>query len=139
MIIIQILDSIFHKLVVADFITFATFVAFAGIYNNIMSFAIAKTIATALASSRLDYCNSLDHHIAFKDILQLQRVQNCLARVVPRSPRFSRSIPLLKSYNTILYNKEDFYSAKILRKPSSAAHQYQSANRNPISIPNRQQ
>ena len=49
MIVINILDSIFHKLVVAAFITFATFVAFAG-----MSFVIVKTIATALVSSRLD-------------------------------------------------------------------------------------
>ena len=34
---------------------------------------------------------------ANKDIAKLQRVQNCLASVVTRSPRFSRSVPLLKS------------------------------------------
>ena len=62
-----------------------------------MSLFVAKTIATALVSSRLDYCNSLLHNIAIKDITKLQRVQNCLARVVTRSPRFSRSVPLLKS------------------------------------------
>ena len=62
-----------------------------------MSLSVAKTIATALVSSRLDYCNSLLHNIAIKDITKLQRVQNCLARVVTRSPRFSRSVPLLKS------------------------------------------
>ena len=53
--------------------------------------------ATALVSSRLDYCNSLYHNIDLKDILKLQHVQNCLARVVTRSPRFSHSVPLLKS------------------------------------------
>ena len=47
-IIIFILDCIFHKLVVAAFIMFVTFVVFAGI-----------TIATALVSSRLDYCSSI--------------------------------------------------------------------------------
>jgi len=62
-----------------------------------ISLSVAKTIATALVSSRLDYCNSLLYNIAGKDITKLQRVQNCLARVVTRSPRFSRSVPLLKS------------------------------------------
>ena len=45
-----------------------------------LSFAVAKIIATVLVS--LDYCNSLYHNIAFNDILTLQHVQNCLARVV---------------------------------------------------------
>ena len=31
-----------------------------------------------------------------KDIARLQRVQNCLARVVTNAPRFSRSFPILK-------------------------------------------
>ena len=64
-----------HKLVA--FITFVTFVVFAG-----MSFSATKTIATVLVNRRLDYCNSLYHNIALKDILKLQRVQNSLARVV---------------------------------------------------------
>ena len=59
--------------------------------------SVAKTIATALITSSLDYCNSLLYSIASKDILKLQCVQNRLARVVTRSPRFSDSDPLLKS------------------------------------------
>ena len=47
-----------------------------------ISISTAKTISTALISSRLDYCNS--------------RVQNCLASVVLRAPWFSPSLPLLK-------------------------------------------
>ena len=31
-----------------------------------------------------------------KDIARLQRVQNCLARVGTKAPRFSRSVPILK-------------------------------------------
>ncbi|MEG7525511.1 MAG: hypothetical protein M3H12_20910, partial [Chromatiales bacterium] len=62
-----------------------------------ISLSVAKTIATVLVSSRLDYCNSPLYNIASKDITKLQRVQNCLARVVTRSPRFSGSVPLLKS------------------------------------------
>ena len=62
-----------------------------------MSFAVAKTIATARVSSRLDYCHSLYQNIALKSILKLQRVQNYLAKVITRSPRFSHSAPFLQS------------------------------------------
>ena len=96
MIIINILDNIFHKLVVAAFIIFVTFVIFISILYY-MYFAVSKTVASVLVNSRLDYCNSLYHNIALKDILKLQRVQNSLARAVTRSPRFSHSLPLLKS------------------------------------------
>ena len=57
--------------------------------------ALAKQIAVALVTSKLDYCNSLLHKIPAKDLHQLQRVQNCLATIVTKAPRFSRSIPLL--------------------------------------------
>ena len=50
----------------------------------------------ALVSSKLDYCNSLFYNIPGKDIARLQRVQNCLARVVTKAPHFSRSTPILK-------------------------------------------
>ena len=49
--------------------------------RRFLSLSVAKTIATALVSSRLDYCNSLLYNTANKDIAKLQRVQNCLARV----------------------------------------------------------
>ena len=61
-----------------------------------LSLDLAKQIAVALVSSRLDYCNSLFHNMPEKDIARLQRVQNCLARVVTNAPRFSRSVPILK-------------------------------------------
>ena len=64
--------------------------------RRFISLSVAKTIAIALVSSRLSYCNSLLYNTANKDIAKLQCVQNCLARVVTRSPRFSRSVPLLK-------------------------------------------
>ena len=55
----------------------------------------AKRLASALVSSRLDYCNSLLHGVAVRDMLQLQRVQTCLARVVTRAGRFAPSTPPL--------------------------------------------
>ena len=48
-------------------------------------------------SSRLDYCDSLLFGCSEKYKTSLQRVQNCLARVVTRSSRLSESRPLLKS------------------------------------------
>ena len=53
-----------------------------------ISISTAKTISTALISSRLDYCKSLLNNIAKRDLAKLQRAQHCLARVVLRAPRF---------------------------------------------------
>ena len=51
-------------------------------------------------SSRLDYCNSnsLLSGIAETDLTKFQRVLNRLARVVTKSPPFTRSVPLLLGY-----------------------------------------
>ena len=43
--------------------------------RRFLSLSIAKTIATALVSSSLDYCNSLLYNTANKDIAKLQRVK----------------------------------------------------------------
>ena len=59
--------------------------------------ATAISLANDLVSSRLDYSNSLLFGCSEKYITSLQRVQNCLARVVTRSSRLSESRPLLKS------------------------------------------
>ena len=55
----------------------------------------AKAVACALVTSHLDYCNSRLYNLPDRDIERLQRVQNCLARVVCKASRFSRSKPLL--------------------------------------------
>ena len=57
----------------------------------------AKLLATALVSSRLDYCNSLLYGIADIDLTRFQRVQNQLACLMTKSSPFTRSIPLLRS------------------------------------------
>ena len=57
----------------------------------------AKLLASALVSSRLDYCNSLLYGIADIDLTRLQHVQNQLARLVTKSPPFTHSIPLFRS------------------------------------------
>ena len=47
--------------------------------------------------SRLDYCKSLLSGIAETDLTKLRRILNCLARVVTKSPPFTRSVSLLLS------------------------------------------
>ena len=79
-----------RKHVAAVFAISANFAIFASISQ------FAQTIATALVSCRLNYCNSLLYNTANKDIAKLQHVQNYLARVVMRSHNFSHSVPLLK-------------------------------------------
>ena len=69
-----------------------------------LSLDLAKHIAVALVSSKLDYCNSLFHNMPEKDIARLQRVQNCLARVVTNAPRFSRPVPILKQLHWLPVN-----------------------------------
>jgi len=90
---ILISENIFLWHIVAAFIIFVSVAVFGAVFL----FQSPKTIATALITSRLDYCNPLLYNIAYKDIVKLQCVQNCLARFVARSPRFSHSVPLLKS------------------------------------------
>ena len=59
--------------------------------------SVAETIATPLIGSKLDYCNSVLFNVTEKEISKLQGVQNCLARVVTKSPRFCHITPPLKS------------------------------------------
>ena len=59
--------------------------------------SVAKAIASSLIGSELDYCNSVLFNVTEKEISKLQGVQNCLARVVTKSPRFCHITPLLKS------------------------------------------
>ena len=56
----------------------------------------AKLLVNALASSRLDYCNSGLSENTESDLTMLQRVLNCLACVVTKSLPFIRSVPLLR-------------------------------------------
>ena len=72
--------------------------------NHFIPLSIAKTISNALISSRLDYCNSLLNNVAKQDLSKVQRVQNCLARVVLRASRFSPSPPLLKQLHWLPVN-----------------------------------
>jgi len=50
--------------------------------RRIQPFPVAKSIASSIVGSRLDYANGALFGIPVRNIHRLQRVQNCLARVV---------------------------------------------------------
>lgn len=70
-----------------------------------LSLPTAKAVANALVCSKLDYCNSLLYGVAEKELARLQRVQNCLARVVFKAPRFCHITPLLKKLHWLPVQK----------------------------------
>ena len=51
---------------------------------------------SGIVSGKLDYRTSFFHNMPEKDITRLQRVQNCLARVITKAPRFTRYVRILK-------------------------------------------
>ena len=55
------------------------------------------SLANALVSSRLDYCNSRLTGINKSNMLKLQRVQNSLARAITNTSKFEHITPVLKS------------------------------------------
>ena len=64
-------------------------------YSPVILELTCDTSDLNLSTSHLDYCNSLLYNLPDRDIERLQRVQNCLARLVCKASRFSRSKPLL--------------------------------------------
>ena len=64
---------------------------FANLYNLphirwFLSFDVSVMVANALVSSRLDYCNSLFCSLSYRNITQLNNIQNCLAHFVSGTP-----------------------------------------------------
>ena len=64
---------------------------FASISPNLCK-STAITLANALVTSKLDYCNSLLSSISVKDLNRLQGIQNTICRINCRLPHFSSTI-----------------------------------------------
>ena len=62
-----------------------------------LSRSTAISLANALVSSRLDYCNSLFYSLSQKQQKRLQNIQNTLCRVITRTSRFSSISHHMKS------------------------------------------
>ena len=68
--------------------------------RKFLSDETAIFLANAMASSRLDYCNSLLYGVSKSNIAKLQRVQNALCRIIFRLDKMSHVTPFLKKNST---------------------------------------
>ena len=75
---------------------------------------VAKSIAVAAISSRLDYCNSLLYLTSKGNIHKLQMIQNSAARVVTRSKRFHSITPILKDLHWLPVSYRITYKIALL-------------------------
>ena len=65
----------------------------------------AKTIATSLVHSRLDYCNSLFLNLPSSELNRLQLILNTAARAITKTPKFHHITPILKSLHRLKINQ----------------------------------
>lgn len=97
--------------------------------RDTLDFKTACTIGTSLVHSKLDYCNSLYCNLPAYQIDRLQSIQNCLARTVCRTSKFSHITPTLQSLHWLKVKQRiDYkvasltYSALEFHQPSYLAH-----------------
>jgi len=69
--------------------------------RSTLDFDTARTIATSLVHSKLDYCNSLYYNLPHVQIGRLQVIQNALARAVTNISKFVHITPILNTTNRL--------------------------------------
>src|SRR5664279_232307 len=77
--------------------------------RNTLDLTTAKTIATSLVHSRLDYCNSLFLNLPSSQLNRLQLILNSAARAVAKHHKFHHVSPLLKSFHWLKINQRIQY------------------------------
>ena len=104
--------------------------------RDTLDFNTACTIGTSLVHSKLDYCNSLYFNLPAYQIDRLQYIQNCLARAVCRTSKFSHITPTLQSlhwlkvkqrieykivsltYNAVQFHQPSYLSNLLIQQPN---------------------
>ena len=77
--------------------------------RNTLDHQTAKTIATSLIHSKLDYCNSLFLNLPRSQLDRLELILNSAARAVSRTPRFAHISPVLKSLHWLKIDQRIHY------------------------------
>ena len=76
----------------------------------------ATSVATALVSARIDYCNSLLYGTSKANIDKLQRLQNSLARAVMCTGRFDSITPVLAALHWLPISARITYKVALLTR-----------------------
>jgi len=76
----------------------------------------AKTIATSIVHSKLDYCNSLYYGLPKFQMNRLQHIQNALVRTIVQAPKLKHITPILKSFHWLKVSERIEYKIISLTK-----------------------
>ena len=76
----------------------------------------ATSVATALVSARIDYCNSLLYGTSKSNIDKLQRLQNSLARAVMCTGKFGSITPVLAALHWLPISARITYKVALLTR-----------------------
>jgi hypothetical protein len=77
--------------------------------RNTLDSTTAKTIATSLIHSKVDYCSSLFLNLPRSQLDRLQLILNSAARAVSRTPRLTHISPILKSLHWLKIDQRIHY------------------------------
>ena len=77
--------------------------------RNTLDSTTAKTIATSLIHSMVDYCNSLFLNLPRSQLDRLQLILKSAARSVTKTPRFTHISPVLKSLHWLKLDERIHY------------------------------
>src|SRR5688572_31857345 len=72
------------------------------------------SLANALVSSRLDYCNSLLTGTNKSNLLKLQRVQNSLAKAITNTSKYEHITPVLKHLHWLPFQQRISFKLKLI-------------------------
>ena len=91
--------------------------------RNFLSVSSANLIATAIISSRLDYCNSILNGLSTFNLNRLQTIQNRAARIVLGVGRRVSSEPLLRQLHWLPVAKRIQYKTALITFKTLHTHQ----------------
>lgn len=74
----------------------------------------AEQLIHALISSRIDFCNSLFCNLPQKEINRLQRLQNCAARLLTYTKKYTSITPILRSLHWLPVDKRIIFKVLLL-------------------------
>jgi len=88
--------------------------------RNTLDFSTARTIATSIIHSKLDYCNSLFLNLHQSQLGRLQLTLNSSARAVSKTPKFAHISPVLKSLRWLKIEQRILYKVASITYTSAS-------------------